>query len=123
MPSSAIKRITNYRLGLKPEQIKEVYESKKDRMVAEETEAINRQVAIENRVRGILAEGTVPCTLTIWYISFAREVDKLHKHYGGGGTLLAEVAIALYKWKTRGLDESFLNKIRDEVFAIPAPAA
>jgi hypothetical protein len=114
-------RIDNYTYRLNPTRIMEDITAKKPDMVAQETTIFSELQAIEEHVRGVLSGETAASIQYPFYQAFAKEVWKVHRHYGGGNVVIDEVALLVSKWKTRGLTESVLNKIRDEVFGIPAP--
>jgi len=113
-------RIENYS-RLNPTRVMEDFTAKKPDMITQETAIFAELEGIEEHVRGILSGETASTIQYPFYQAFAKEVWKLHRHYGGGNPVIDEVALLVYKWKTRGLTEAVLNKIRDEVFAIPAP--
>jgi len=114
-------RIDNYNTGIIPVRVGEDFATKKPDMLVQETAIFQEEQDIEAHVRGILSGETASTIQYPFYQAFAREVWKCHRHYGGGGVVVDEVALLVYKWKTRGLTEATLNKIRDEVFGIPAP--
>jgi hypothetical protein len=68
-----------------------------------------------------LAEAATPTILNPSYINFGREVLKLAGKFSGG-QLLNAVDVVLTKWVGRGLDRDTLEKIRNTVFALAAPA-
>ena len=117
------ERIQNYSDKLIPARVAEDLTTKKPAMVSMETVIFNELVTIEDRVKGVLSGETENTIFYPWFHDFSREVWKAQRRFGGGTALVNEVALLVYKWKTRGLTEAVLTKIRDEVFAIPAPAA
>lgn len=76
---------------------------------------------VENEVKLILAEAATPTILNPAYINFGREVWKNAIRFSGG-QLLNTVDVLLNKWVGRGLDRDILEKIRNTVFALAAPA-
>jgi hypothetical protein len=119
----ANERIQNYSDKLIPVRVQEDLTTKKPSMVALVTVIFNEQSTIEDRVKGVLSGEAVNSISYPWYHAFSREVWKAQRRFGGGTALVNEVALLVYKWKTRGMTEAILDKIRDEVFAIPAPPA
>lgn len=117
------ERINNYIYGVNLDRIKEDFTAKKPTMVATVTVIFNELATIEDRVKGVLSGEAVNSIFYPWYHAFSREVWKAQRRFGGGTALVNEVALLVYKWKTRGLTEAVLDKVRNEVFAIPAPGA
>jgi hypothetical protein len=107
---------------MNPDRVRETLQAKRSRMIAAQTTATNDLSAIEDRVKGVLAEHDISTVTFVWYYDFAREVYRLVKTHGGGKPLVKEVGITLYKWKERGADEVILAEVRDEVFAVRPPA-
>jgi len=115
-------RIDNYNVGVIPERVKEDFTTKKPDMLTQETSIFHQLEDVEAHVRGILGgETNVSVIQYPFYQAFAKEAWKVHVHYGGGNVVINEVALLVAKWKDRGLTEATLNKIRDEVFGLPAP--
>jgi hypothetical protein len=77
--------------------------------------------AVENEVKLILAEAGTQTILNPAYINFGREVWRNTTKFSGG-QLINAVNILLNKWVARGLDQDTLEKIRNTVFALAAPA-
>jgi hypothetical protein len=124
MRKSSVRRLANYTAAIDPEHLKIVLTNKRQSMIAQESEIFAEQERIEDLVIGVLAsEGAVVTIEYPNYHAFAREVAAKQAHFPGGAGLNSEVAVCLAKWKTRGLVEAVLIRIRNEVFSIPAPAA
>jgi hypothetical protein len=68
----------------------------------------------------IIGDESVPSTLYLSYLNFARQIWKTKNTYTSG-TLKIEADIMLYKWTRRGLDEDILKRIRKEIFTLEAP--
>ncbi len=79
------------------------------------------QETVENEVKLILAEAGTSTIQNPFYINFGREVYKLKNKFTGA-QLLNTVDITINKWVGKGLDRDTLEKIRNTVFAIAAPA-
>jgi len=115
-------RIENYSAKVIPQRVMEDFTTKKPDMITQETAVFHQLEDVEAHVRGILGGETGVSVIQYpFYQAFAKEVWKVHMHYGGGNTVINEVALLVEKWKARGLTEATLNKVRDEVFGIPAP--
>lgn len=93
----------------------------KEKMKEQLSTIFPKQEALENEVKLILAEAGTQTILNPSYINFGREVLKLAEKFTGG-QLINAVNIVLNKWVARGLDQDTLEKIRNTVFALAAPA-
>ena len=80
-------------------------------------------IDLEARARAVLAGEAVVTSDYPKYHTFVRQIFSLQRHFGGGSGLIEEVALLVAKFKARGCLEPVLNKLRDEIFAIPAPGA
>lgn len=76
---------------------------------------------LENEIKIILAEAGTPSMLNTYYLNFGREVYRYAKKFSGA-QLLKEVDVLVNKWHARSLDKDILERIRNTVFAIAAPA-
>lgn len=115
-------RIAKYAYAVNPVRVGEDFAAKKTQMVNNMTMALAELSVLEERVKGILSGEAVLTVDYTKYHSFAREVWKKQKRFGGGSGLVDETAVLLAKWKARGCTEAVLDKLRNEIFAIPAPA-
>jgi hypothetical protein len=104
-----------------PERIKEDFERKRDEMVADMQRTTLELAEFENKVRGVLGDEPVPAMDYLKYYNFMREVYKAKNRYSGGYALTTEVQILVDKWVARQAIKRILEKIRDELFSIPAP--
>jgi hypothetical protein len=93
----------------------------KEKMREQLAEIFPNQEKVENEVKLILAEAATSTILNPSYINFGREVYKTALRFSGG-QLIATVDIILNKWVGRGLDRDILERIRNTVFALAAPA-
>ena len=114
-------RAKRYRDKLIPERVKEDLERKKDEMVAEQARRAAEMAELENKVRGVLGDEPVMALDYIKYYDFTREVYKAKTRYGGWYALAHEVQILMDKWVARQAVKRILEKVRDELFGIPAP--
>ncbi|MEO0091911.1 MAG: hypothetical protein ABIK61_04285 [candidate division WOR-3 bacterium] len=76
---------------------------------------------LENEIKLILAEAGTPSMLNTYYLNFGREVYRYAKRYSGV-QLLKEVDVLVNKWHARSLDKDILERIRNTVFTLTAPA-
>lgn len=76
---------------------------------------------LENETKAILDEAAVPTIQNPTYLNFAREVGRSCRKFGGG-QLIGNVDVILNKYVGMGLDRDILERIRDTVFALGAPA-
>jgi hypothetical protein len=114
-----VQRLESYVLKLDPERVKQDLEKRRSGMLARQQEAIVALAEVEARVKAILASEDVPTIAYIYYYDFARQTFRLQRRLGGGNGLSKEVSLLIYKWKERTLQQSVLERIRDEVFSIP----
>ena len=76
---------------------------------------------VENEVKLILAEAGTSTIQNPFYINFGREVWRASNKFSGA-QLLNAVDVLVNKWVGRGLDRDTLEKIRNTIFALAAPA-
>lgn len=103
------KRIKKYTKKIDGEVIKRRAEELRREMERKQKEHFEKAVKIENEVKKIL-EGESTLNI-IYYIIFAKELEKLKEKYGGE-TLMKEVEILGNKWEKRGLDVLKLEQIK-----------
>lgn len=84
------------------------------RSTVEHGQEISRQVC-----RVLDDEGVYP-RLYLYYVAFGNKLDRL-KRKRSGETLALEAQIQLTLWIFKGLSITVLERIRNEVFEIPAP--
>ncbi len=124
MQSGPNERTANYTDKLVPAYIKDYLVANKDGMSFRVGVAIDKRAQIETRTKAVLGGENVNSILYAAYIAFSLEVWKaIVVGHLSGTAAVNEVALLVYKSKTRGLTEAILDKVRDEVFAIPAPGA
>jgi len=78
------------------------------------TSAVPRQVELENIVNTL----TGPDINRVYYIIFAKEVNKLLSKYKDT-TLESELQVIQDKWCSRGLNSTLLNRIKDAIGYVP----
>lgn len=78
-------------------------------------------VDLENGIKDVLEEASLPTIMFPPYLSAGRQMYRLKRKFGGS-TLLKEVDNVINNWITRGLDEDILEKIRNSIFTLDAPA-
>ncbi|MEO0075346.1 MAG: hypothetical protein ABIK31_04465 [candidate division WOR-3 bacterium] len=124
MPNQAIKRWTKwverYTGDSKPACISEALKSEiKDRLYV----IFDDQVKVEEEIKVVLAEAGVPTIQNPFYQGFGKQIRSLMLRGISGGQLINEVDVLLNVWVARGLDRDVLERVRNTVFAIPAPAS
>jgi len=75
----------------------------------------------ENTTKLILAEAGITTILNPFYIAFAKQISRLRLKFSGT-QLINETDVILIVWAGRGLDRDTLEKIRNSVYTIAAPA-
>jgi hypothetical protein len=123
MRKTVSQRLANYVASIQPDHLKSQIEQKRDAMIARMTEVIGEQAQIENLVTGVLADEDVVTILYPAYLCYGRELAAKQRRFKGGKGLNKEAAVVLAKWLARGLVESVLVRIRNDVFSIPEPVA
>lgn len=81
-----------------------------------------QQYGDETNIKMILAEAAIPRRHNPFYLSCGREFRGLFNQNFSGGQLLAAIEIVMNKWNARGLNIDILEKIRNTVFTLRAPA-
>jgi len=117
----SLHRMESYQLKFTSERVKETLDAKRARMIERQRVASEELVALEERVQAVLAGEDVPVIQYVWFHDFARQLYRLKKKFMGGKGIGQEVALLIYVWTARKLDEKVLTKVRDEVFAIQEP--
>ncbi len=93
----------------------------KEKMKEQLATIFPEQEALENEVKVILSEAGTPSILNPFYLNFGREVYKYAKKFSGP-QLLKEIDVLINKWHARTLDKDILERIRNTVFSLSAPA-
>ena len=119
---SADDRLRKYSDKLIPTRVQNFLTLWLPNMIDSFGEVANELNAIREHVWGILSGELVVLPMYARYLAFANQVYSCYRKYGGGSGTVEWVAQLVAKWMSRGCEEPILNKIRDEVFAIPAPA-
>ena len=76
---------------------------------------------MEGAVKQVLNMEGISVANTASFLAFSRQLWKADQTYKGD-TLAREAALLISKWSGRGLTQSVLEKIRSQVFNVPAPA-
>ena len=103
-------RLENWKRKSDGEMRKRLYDLQKEKMCKLETIATESLVRIENQVKHIV-EGA-PILHIPYYMIFAKEIFRLQKSHEAQ-TLINEAEILEEKWRARGLDYTFLQKIKE----------
>jgi ABC-type amino acid transport substrate-binding protein len=107
------KKLTGDVLSVKVSGLKEM-------MKRQLTVIFEAQVTVEEAVKAVLDEEGISTTQYPFYINFGRQCYKLKNKFGGD-TLKNVVNIWMQRWVADGFTQAILERIRDVVFAIPAP--
>jgi hypothetical protein len=92
------------------------YDAQKEMMVRGERNYFASAQEIEIKIKK-LVDG-ISSLNQIYYIIFAKEIQKIIKTHTAGNTVMEEMEILQKKWETRGLDENIMNKIK--VMLVPS---
>ncbi|MCX7786022.1 MAG: hypothetical protein N2201_07390 [candidate division WOR-3 bacterium] len=117
----ALRRLDKWDAMFSGDVLSQKLSGYKDKMKAQLSTIFPEQEALENEVKLILAEAGTPTLLNPSYLNFGREVYKYAKKFSGA-QLLKEVDVLINKWHARTLDKDILERIRNTVFALAAPA-
>lgn len=69
---------------------------------------------LEEIVQKVTEEARVPAVYRLWYLNFAREVEKAYRRYQHRH-LSRELSIVQFKWVTRGLNPIQLKQIETAI--------
>ncbi len=107
-------QIARYEKGQNPERIALLLSVRQKRMVARYAQYARIANRLQKIVSAITDEAMVPSISRVWYLNFAREVEKLWRHYPNKD-LTEELKIRHYKWLIRGLDPFLLQRVAGAV--------
>lgn len=71
---------------------------------------VGDQVAIEVAIKKLIG-GRVPTQMLVYYIIFAKKIDKFKRKFGGS-IVLHEIQILQSQWSNRGLNNDFLDEVK-----------
>ena len=123
-PGLRLDKYTNrlfYGTQLHPsESISPVMLAQKDTILAMVSEAFTNICEFEQATKTVLDEEGLSTTQYPSYLNFSRQVYKAQLAFGGN-TLINRVNIILQRWVADGYTQAILERIRDEVWTLPAP--
>jgi len=102
--------------------MKAIIDAEKPTFYAHAVPKFESLTAMEDAVKMLLNMEGISVATTVSYLCFAREVWKITQTYSGD-TAARAAADLVAKWTSRALAASTLEKIRSQVFNIPAPVA
>jgi hypothetical protein len=122
MPKNAQQRLAKWTERYAGKSIPAcVTEQMKTSLVETMTKVFEEQVAVEEAVKLILAEAGFATMFNGFYHAFGKQVWTAMQKFSGT-QLLAEVDAMVSNWHAKGLDTDTLERIRNSVFALAAPA-
>lgn len=104
------QRASKYDAKLDSQVIADRIEARRPNMVARATIAANELVALDSAVRSIINNTAEPRNRLVYYMSFARELNKKSKSLAGTA-FATEAAVLKTKWTTRGLTSAVCDDI------------
>ncbi len=119
--SDLMKRITKWTAKTNPERVKSTLEELRTMMINNIQTTFPELVMLEAQVRQVLDGESLSLRDYPFYLAFAREVWSKERNGLSGGSLSREVAVLIQKWVGRGLSQTILERIRNEVFSIAPP--
>lgn len=112
------RRIRRYDAGMRQWLPSDYPESKLSEALRNYAVAAAHQMAVEYSVRQLLADTEVPVICLMYYLVYARSIDRLLRQDLSVAELETAVLRLTRKWTERGLDGKVLKDIRREVFGI-----
>lgn len=116
----ATDRVAKWNLKFDPERIKAITEAGKPTYLEHATAVFNTLAAMEVSVKQVLNGEGVSVSDVADYLNFGREMWSKSRKYSGE-TLAIEAQTMIQKWVARGLSQTILEKLRTDVFTVPAP--
>ena len=113
-------RAAKWNLKFDPERIKAITEAGKPTYLEHATAAFNSLHDMEVSVKQVLNGEGVSVSDVADYLNFGREMWSKSRKYSGE-TLAIEAQTLIQKWVARGQSQTVLEKIRTDVFSVPAP--
>ena len=117
----ANRRIDKWEAFLSGDVLSKTVGEYKPKMLEQVTAIFPQLETVENEVKLVLAEAGTSTIQNPFYLNFGREVWRATNKFSGA-QLLNTVDITVNKWVGRGLDRDTLEKIRNTIFTIAAPA-
>jgi len=112
-----MSRASKYAKKIDSEVIKNRIDSQKESMVDQQRDYFPSAVEVEVKVKDLL-DGESNFKI-VYYIIFAKEIQKIIKKHGGGRSLIGtqstmyqELEIMQEKWLRRGLDPEKLTQVK-----------
>jgi len=118
---SAADRVAKWDKHYTAERVANIIRAEKAKMLANNADSTADLVRYEVLTKMELNQVGVPVIDVPEYLAFSREVWAKRRRYAG--RMLNNVVQGLIdKWTMRTLDRSVLERIRNNVYTIPAPA-
>ncbi|MGQ9678962.1 MAG: hypothetical protein ACUVUD_06770 [bacterium] len=115
LKESKLKRqIDRYRRKTQPVIIARFLTVRHEKMVERYREYALTARRLEEIVQKVTEEVGVPALYRLWYLNFAREVEKTYRQYQNRN-LAKELTIVQFKWATRGLNPLLLKQIETAI--------
>jgi len=118
---SAAERVAKWDRRYTGDHVKAIIDAEKSIMLTNNTASTEDLVFYETLTKQCLNAQGVSVAEAADYLAFSRQVWAKRRRYSGD-MLVNEVGNVLALWVARGLTLSVLEAIRNEVYAIPAPA-
>ena len=121
MATSADKRIAKWDAKFNTERVKATLDDLRPDMLASVNAVFPLLATMESEVKQVLDGEGVSIILYPFYLNFGREPWRLQRNNLSGESLAIEAQTLIQKWVARGLSQTVLEKLRTDVFTIPAP--
>jgi len=114
------KRAEKWNRRYDADRLKAIVDAEKPVFYANAVPKFESLAAMEGQVKTVLNTEGISVAQTANFLCFGREMWKLTQNYAGDTAALA-AANLIAKWTARGLSPSVLEKLRSQVFNVPAP--
>jgi hypothetical protein len=122
MATDPTTRVENWNAKFDTDRVKAILDTKRPKMLEHMTTKTTALVAMEGQVKQVLDGEGVSIIQYPFYLSFGREMWRLQNNQEMSGESYAiEAATLIQKWVARGLSQTVLEKIRTDVYSVPAP--
>ncbi len=117
----AIAAAAAYNLKLSPTRVSEDLTALKTWMIDKYGVSAVQATNDEDAIRALVSVEDEPILDFPFFYAFGRQLRKLLSRYGGGNPMCLEASLLVATWKSRGLTEATLEKIKSDVFTIADP--
>ncbi|MBN2537791.1 hypothetical protein JXB37_05895 [candidate division WOR-3 bacterium] len=122
MATDPTRRIENWDTKFDTDRVKAILDAKRPKMLEHVSSVVPALASMEGQVKQVLDGEGVSIILYPFYLAFGREMWRLqHNQEMSGESYAVEAQTLIQKWVARGLSQTVLEKMRSDVFSVPAP--